>query len=102
MPLFPNCGSQYGKDLFSGNKRSLILSTLFRFSTDFQMPIVPMSFLDCEKRYPYHFSYGHYVGGPGILRVRVHNHISTKGKGLEDMEGLKQQVYDLLWNDLED
>jgi hypothetical protein len=34
--------------------------------------------------------------------VRVHNHVSTKGKGLEEMEELKQEVYDLLYNDLED
>lgn len=74
----------------------------FRFSTDFQMPIVPMSFLDCEKRYPYHFDHNLFIGGPGFLRVRVHNHISTMGKTHEDMEDLKQEVYDLLWNDLED
>jgi 1-acyl-sn-glycerol-3-phosphate acyltransferase len=66
------------------------------------MPIVPMSFLDCERRYPYHFAYNHFVGGPGILRVRVHNHISTKGKSLKDMNDLKQEVYDLLYDDLED
>ena len=95
--IFPE-GGVFGPEV----KLAPFKNGAFRFSTDFQMPIVPMSFLDCEKRYPYHFSYGHYVGGPGILRVRVHNHISTKGKGLEDMEDLKQQVYDLLWNDLED
>ena len=66
------------------------------------MPIVPMSFLYFEKRYPYHFDHNLFIGGPGFLRVRVHNHISTKGKTHEDMEDLKQEVYDLLWNDLED
>ena len=42
------------------------------------------------------------MGGPGFLRVRVHNHISTKGLGENDRESLKKQVYDLLWNDLDD
>jgi 1-acyl-sn-glycerol-3-phosphate acyltransferase len=95
--IFPE-GAVFGPDV----KLAPFKNGAFRFSTDFQMPIVPMSFLDCERRYPYHFSYNHFVGGPGILRVRVHNHISTKGKGLEDMEDLKKEVYDLLWNDLED
>jgi 1-acyl-sn-glycerol-3-phosphate acyltransferase len=95
--IFPE-GGVFGPEV----KLAPFKNGAFRFSTDFQMPIVPMSFLDCEKRYPYHFSYNHFVGGPGILRVRVHNHISTKGKGLEDMDALKKQVYDLLYNDLED
>mgnify|MGYP003321104887 CR=1 FL=1 len=95
--IFPE-GGVFGPEV----KLAPFKNGAFRFSIDFQMPIVPMSFLDCEKRYPYHFSYNHFVGGPGILRVRVHNHISTKGKGLEDMDALKQQVYDLLYNDLED
>ena len=60
-----------------------------------------MSFLDCERRYPYHFSYNHFVGGPGYLRVKVHKHISAKGKTLHDMEDLKQEVYDLLWKNLD-
>ena len=95
--IFPE-GGVFGPEI----KLAPFKNGAFRFSTDYQMPIVPMSFLDCEKRYPYHFAYNHYVGGPGILRVRVHNHISTIGKGREDMPELKKQVYDLLWNDLED
>ena len=65
------------------------------------MPIVPMSFLDCERRYPYHFAYNHFVGGPGYLRVRVHNHISTKNSSLENLETLKKKVYDVILKDLE-
>lgn len=95
--IFPE-GAVFGPDV----KLAPFKNGAFRFSTDFQIPIVPMSFLDCEKRYPFHFSYNHFVGGPGILRVRVHNHISTKGKGLADMKDLKKEVYDLLWNDLDD
>jgi len=95
--IFPE-GAVFGPDV----KLAPFKNGAFRFSTDFQMPIVPMSFLDCERRYPYHFSYNHFVGGPGILRVRVHNHVSTKGKGISDMEDLKKEVYDLIYNDLED
>ena len=95
--IFPE-GAVFGPEV----KLAPFKNGAFRFSIDFQMPIVPMSFLDCERRYPYHFTYNHFVGGPGALRVRVHNHVSTKGKDLKDMEDLKQEVYDLLYNDLED
>ncbi len=74
---------------------------VFRFSIHCQIPIVPMSFYDCERRYPYHFSYNHFVGGPGLLRAKVHNHIETKGLVSKDMENLKQRVYDFMLKDLE-
>ena len=59
-----------------------------------------MSFYDCERRYPYHFSYNHFVGGPGLLRAKVHKQIETKGLNEDDMERLKQEVYDFLYKDL--
>ena len=74
---------------------------VFRFSIHYQIPIVPMSFYDCERRYPYHFSYNYFVGGPGILRAKVHNRIETKGLNNENMESLKQKVYDFMLKDLE-
>ena len=74
---------------------------VFRFSIHYQIPIVPMSFYDCERRYPYHFSYNYFVGGPGILRAKVHNRIETKGLNNENMESLKQRVYDFMLKDLE-
>ena len=74
---------------------------VFRFSIHYQIPIVPMSFYDCERRYPYHFSYNYFVGGPGILRAKVHNHIETEGLNNENMESLKQKVYDFMLKDLE-
>jgi hypothetical protein len=41
------------------------------------------------------------VGGPGILRAKVHNQIETKGLKESDMENLKQKVYDFMLKDLE-
>lgn len=73
---------------------------VFRFSIHYQIPIVPISFYDCQKRYPYHFSYNHYVGGPGLLRAKVHRPISTQGLDNGDMEILKQKVYDFMLKDL--
>ena len=45
--------------------------------------------------------YNHFVGGPGLLRAKVHNHIETKGLVSKDMENLKQRVYDFMLKDLE-
>ncbi len=95
--IFPE-GGVFGPEV----KLAPFKNGAFRFSLDYQLPIVPMTFLDCEKRYPYHFAYNHFVGGPGFLRVRVYNHISTKGKTLNDMDDLKKKVYDLMWKDLSD
>ena len=93
--IFPE-GGVFGPEV----KLAPFKNGAFRFSIDYKMPIVPMSFMDCERRYPYHFAYNHYVGGPGLLRVRVHNHIITKGKSLEDMETLKKKVYDMILSEL--
>ena len=94
--IFPE-GGVFGPDV----KLAPFKNGAFRFSIDYKMPIVPMSFLDCERRYPYHFAYNHFVGGPGYLRVRVHNHISTKNSSLENLETLKKKVYDVILRDLE-
>ena len=93
--IFPE-GGVFGPEV----KLAPFKNGAFRFSIDYKMPIVPMSFMDCERRYPYHFAYNHYVGGPGYLRVRVHNHIITKEKSLEDIETLKKKVYDVILNSL--
>ena len=45
-----------------------------------QVPMVPLSFLDNKKRFPW--SYGGLIGAskgsPGILRVNIHEPIQTK------------------------
>ena len=73
----------------------------FSLAIQFQIPIVPMTFLDCEKKFPYFFAYNHFVGSPGKLRANVHNFIETKGLTQEDKQVLKKKVYDILLEDLE-
>ena len=73
----------------------------FSLAIQFQIPIVPMTFLDCEKKFPYFFAYNHFVGSPGKLRANVHNFIETKGLNQEDRQMLKKKVYDILLEDLE-
>lgn len=47
----------------------------FRLAINHQIPIVPLAFLDCKKR----FSYTFFSGGPGKLRSVVHEFIDTNG-----------------------
>ena len=72
----------------------------FSLAVEFQIPIVPMTFLDCEKKFPYFFAYNHFVGSPGALRANVHNFIETKGFTKKDVPALKQKVFDIIYNDL--
>lgn len=72
----------------------------FSLAIQFQIPIVPITFLDCEKKFPYFFAYNHFYGSPGKLRANVHEFIETKGLNQENKEFLKEKVYDILHEDL--
>ena len=68
----------------------------FRLAIEHQIPIVPMIFYDCKKR----FSYTFFSGSPGKLRVKIHPFIETQGLTLRDREPLKKQAFDLIYNEL--
>ncbi len=68
----------------------------FSMAIEHQIPIIPISLLDCKKR----FSFTFFSGSPGILRAKIHPFIETTGLTQKDRKDLKQQVYDLLYNDL--
>ena len=72
----------------------------FSLAIQFQIPIVPITFLDCEKKFPYFFAYNHFYVSPGKLRANVHEFIETKGLNQENKEFLKEKVYDILHKDL--
>ena len=72
----------------------------FSLAIQFQIPIVPITFLDCEKKFPYFFAYNHFYGLPGKLRANVHEFIETKGLNQENREFLKEKVYDIMHKDL--
>ncbi|WP_298532397.1 1-acyl-sn-glycerol-3-phosphate acyltransferase [uncultured Algibacter sp.] len=56
----------------------------FRLAINHQIPIVPITFGDNKKRLSYTF----FSGGPGKMRVKVHEFISTKGLTTEDTKYL--------------
>lgn len=79
---------------------SVILSDFkngaFRLAIEHQIPIVPITFYDCKKR----FSYTFFSGKPGNLRVKVHQFISTEGFTIKNSDQLKKQTYNLIYNEL--
>jgi 1-acyl-sn-glycerol-3-phosphate acyltransferase len=68
----------------------------FSLAIEFKIPIVPQVYYDC-KRY---FSWDFLKGGPGVFRVRQHNFIPTKELVLEDVENLKNEIFNLIYDDL--
>jgi 1-acyl-sn-glycerol-3-phosphate acyltransferase len=79
---------------------SIILSEFkngaFRLAIEHQIPIVPLTFYDCKKR----FSYTFFSGKPGKLRVKIHDFINTEGLTLKNINPIKKQTFDILYNEL--
>lgn len=68
----------------------------FRLAIEHQIPIVPMTFYDCKKR----FSYTFFSGKPGKLRVKIHPFIETEGVLLKDKDILKKQAFNIIQHEL--
>ncbi|HLA55875.1 MAG TPA: lysophospholipid acyltransferase family protein [Flavobacterium sp.] len=58
----------------------------FRLAIEHQIPIVPITFADNKKR----FSYTFLSGSPGLMRVKIHSFIETKGKAADDKKEIKR------------
>jgi len=68
----------------------------FGLAIEHNIPIVPISFYDCKKR----FSYTFFSGSPGILRAKVHKFVATKSLKLSDRTRLKKELHQFLYDDL--
>lgn len=69
----------------------------FRLAIEHQIPIAPMTFLDNKKR----FSYTFFSGGPGKLRVMIHDLIPTKKLMVSDKKSLNEQTRNIILNQLQ-
>lgn len=69
----------------------------FKLAIEHQIPIVPMTFLDNKRRFPWTF----FKGGPGKLRVRVHEFMQTQGLKVEAYRSLKDECRAIILRDLE-
>ena len=71
----------------------------FRLAIEHSIPVIPITFHDNKKRFSYDvFS----EGGPGRLRVRIHEEIPTAILELEDKRMLKNQVREIILEELLD
>ena len=68
----------------------------FSLAIEYQIPIVPQIYYDGKRL----FSWDFFKGGPGVFRIHQHKFISTKGLKKDDVKTLKQQTFDLIYNDL--
>lgn len=71
----------------------------FRLAIEHQIPIVPVTFADNKKR----FSYTFLSGSPGIMRVKIHKFVDTKGKPIDDKKAIrevKEQVKSIIYEQL--
>jgi 1-acyl-sn-glycerol-3-phosphate acyltransferase len=69
----------------------------FRLAIEHRIPIAPMTFHDCKKRFSYEF----FSGSPGRMRVKVHSIIPTQILELEDKRMLKIQTRNVILNELQ-
>ena len=69
----------------------------FRLAINHHIPVVPITFGDNKKRLSYTF----FSGGPGKMRVMVHQFISTKGLAIEDTKFLNKEARDIVFNQLQ-
>ncbi|MGB1307365.1 MAG: lysophospholipid acyltransferase family protein [Oceanihabitans sp.] len=68
----------------------------FRLAINHQIPIVPLTFGDNKKR----FSYTFFSGSPGVMRVKIHTFIDTKGLTITDTKTVNKQARDLILKQL--
>jgi len=69
----------------------------FRLAIDHQIPIVPMTFYDTKKRFPYVF----FKGGPGKMRAKVHPFVPTAGMTQDDKKELREHTRAIILDELE-
>ena len=82
------------------NDESIVLDEFkdgaFRLAIEHQIPIAPMTFLDNKRL----FSYTFFSGGPGKMRVKIHNLIPTTNYTLNDKKELKPLTREIILTEL--
>ncbi len=69
----------------------------FRLAINHKIPVVPLTFADNKKRFPYIF----FSGGPGIMRAKIHKFLSTNMLTSEDTKSLNQEARAIILKQLE-
>lgn len=64
----------------------------FRLAINHKIPIVPITFFDNKKR----FSYTFFSGGPGLLRVKMHEFLPTDHLKIENTKQLNVKAFEII------
>ncbi|MFM1878838.1 MAG: hypothetical protein RLZZ241_1704 [Bacteroidota bacterium] len=68
----------------------------FKMAIAHKIPLVPITFYDCKRRFPFAF----FEGAPGVLRAEVHPFIATTGLTGKDVAVTRDKVHNLLLQSL--
>lgn len=68
----------------------------FRLAINHKIPVVPLTFLDNKKRFPYTF----FSGGPGKMRIIKHKFLETLNLTVEDTRALNDKARQVVLNSL--
>ncbi|MFD2100247.1 lysophospholipid acyltransferase family protein [Flagellimonas iocasae] len=68
----------------------------FKMAIAHKIPIVPITFYDNKKRFPFTF----FSGGPGRIRAKVHHFFETGILGEEDKSTLREEVREVILKEL--
>lgn len=68
----------------------------FKMAISHQIPLVPITFYDNKKRFPFEF----FQGGPGVLRVKVHPFIRTENLEDEAYPELREEARTIILQSL--
>jgi 1-acyl-sn-glycerol-3-phosphate acyltransferase len=70
----------------------------FRLAINHQIPVVPLTFGDNKER----LSYSFFSGGPGKMRVKIHEFISTENLKVADTKSLNERARQIILKQLEE
>jgi len=69
----------------------------FKMAVAHSIPVVPMTFYDCKKRFPFTF----FSGAPGVLHAKVHSFFETGLLSEDDKSTLREEVRETILSELE-
>lgn len=82
-------------------EESVVLDTFkdgaFKMAIAHEIPVVPITFYDNKKRFPFRF----FSGSPGPLRTRVHEFFNTQGLNPSDTSALSKDVRKIILESLQ-
>lgn len=82
-------------------EESVVLDTFkdgaFKMAIAHEIPVVPITFYDNKKRFPFMF----FSGSPGPLRTRVHEFFNTQGLNPSDTSALSKDVRKIILESLQ-